>query len=119
MPIQVPPASSAPSLLAGEVVTVLTAGVVIDPYSEDVTEDWNNPTERDVTTIAPLEPRPSDEPVQDARNAVTSGWTLYLPAGDPISRRDRVRVRGSVYPVQGEPADWGVGVVVQVFGTEG
>jgi hypothetical protein len=103
----------------GETVTVLTAGSATDPYSNETAEDWGNPTERDVTTVAPLEPRPSDEPVQDARNAMTSGWTLYLPPGDPITRSNRVRVRGEVYPVQGQPADWGVGVVVQAFKTEG
>lgn len=105
--------------MQGETVTVLTAGTTTDPYSGEDTEDWDSPTERDVTTVAPLEPRPSNEPVQDARNAVTSGWTLYLPPGDPITHLNRVRVRGVVLPVQGEPADWGVGVVVQAYGTEG
>jgi hypothetical protein len=103
----------------GETVTVLTAGTKTDPYSGEPTEDWDNPTTRDVTTIAPLEPRPSQEPVQDARNAVSNGWTVYLPAGDPVSRLNRLRIRGEVYPVQGTPADWGVGIVVQAFKTEG
>lgn len=102
-----------------ETVTVLTAGTSADPYSGEPAEDWSTPSERDVTTVVPLEPRPSDEPVQDARNAVTSGWTLYLPPGDPITSRNRVRIRGRVYPVQGEPADHVVGVVVQAFGTVG
>lgn len=106
-------------MVLGETVTVLTAGTVVDPYSSKPAESWDVPTERTVTTVAPLEPRPSSEPQQDARNAVVSGWTLYLPAGDPISPRDRVRVRGEVFPVQGDPADWGVGVVVQAFRTEG
>lgn len=105
--------------MQGETVTVLTAGTTTDPYSGEPAEDWDNPTGRDVTTIAPLEPRPSDEPVADARNALVSGWTLYLPPGDPITRLNRVRVRGVEYPVQGEPADWGVGIVVQAFKTEG
>lgn len=102
-----------------ETVTVLTAGTTTDPYSGETVEDWTTPTERDVTTIAPLEPRPSSEPVQDARNALVSGWTLYLPSGDPITARNRVRVRGEEYPVQGQPADWGAGIVVQAFRTEG
>lgn len=105
--------------MQGETIAVLTAGTTTDPYSGEPAEDWDNPTGRDVTTIAPLEPRPSDEPVADARNALVSGWTLYLPPGDPITRLNRVRVRGVEYPVQGEPADWGVGVVVQAFKTEG
>ena len=106
-------------MLPGETVTVLSSGTATDPYSNELVESWEDPTERDVVTLAPAEPRPSLEPVQDALNAVVSGWTLYLPAGDPITAHDRVRVRGHVYPVQGQPADWGVGVVVQAFKTEG
>lgn len=105
--------------MRGEDIAVLTAGTATDPYSGEPVEDWRNPTERTVHTKAPPEPRPSSEPVQDARNAVVNGWTLYLPAGDPITERDRVRVRGEVYPVQGTPADWGKGVVVQAYRTEG
>lgn len=106
-------------MLPGETVTVLSSGTATDPYSAELVESWEDPTEREVVTLAPAEPRPSLEPVQDARNAVVSGWTLYLPAGDPVTAQDRVRVRGQVYPVQGQPADWGVGVVVQAFKTEG
>lgn len=102
-----------------ERVTVLSSTTVEDPYSAGPVESWEDPTERDVDLLAPPEPRPSDEPLQDARNAVTSGWTLYFPPGDPVSRLDRVRVRGHVYPVQGTPSDWGVGLVVQAFTTEG
>lgn len=114
--------------MLGELVTVITAGTITDPYSNGPVEAFElqpdqawltEPDERSVTTIAPLEPRPSDEPVEDARNSVTSGWTLYLPAGDPINRKNRVRVRGIEYPVQGEPAAWGPGVVAQAFHTEG
>lgn len=72
-------------------------------------------TTRPVTTIAPPEPRPS-EPVPNVRNAVTNGWTLYLPPGDPVTRLNRVRVRGVEYPVQGEPARWEFGVIVQAYG---
>lgn len=115
--------------MLGEVVAVLTAGTIADPYSTSSVEAWTlpagatwltKPTERKVTTLAPVEPRPSQEPAQDARNSLVSGWTLYLPAKDPITSRNRVRVRGDVYPVQGEPADWlGAGVVVQTFKTTG
>lgn len=106
--------------MIGETVIVLTGTPILDPYSGLPTGiDWATPAERAVTTTAPLEPRPSSEPVQDARNAIVSGWTLYLPAGDPITAANQVRVRGVDYPVQGEPADWGVGVVVQAFRTAG
>jgi hypothetical protein len=105
-----------------ETVTVLTAGTVTDPYSGEETESWEvAPTETDVTTLAPPEPRPSEEPVQDARNSIVDGWTLYLPLTTPaISAAQRVRVRGEVYPIQGQPAVWDdVGVVVQAFRTVG
>lgn len=109
--------------MRGETVTVLSARTVDDPYSSSPVQDWSDPAERDVETLAPPEPRPSfagDEPTQDARNALTSGFTLYLPTGDPITRKDRVRVRGDVYPVRGAPGRWAdKGVVVQVFSEEG
>lgn len=106
--------------MRGETIQVLSAGPRTDPYSQEtVYDDWDNPTPVDVVTLAPPEPRPSSEPVQDARNAVVKGWTLYLPAGTAITSSNRVRVRGVDYPVQGEPADWGRGVVVQAFKTEG
>lgn len=109
------------SVGGGEQVVVVTAGEKIDRYSQKPSPSWADADtiKRDVTTVAPLEPRPSDEPTQDARNAVTSGWTVYLPAGDPVTRLDRVRVRGVEYPVQGEPARWEHSTIVQVFRTEG
>lgn len=108
--------------MAGESVVVITAGVKLDPYSQEpVGESWADAdtSKRAVTTLVPPEPRPSDEPVQDARNAVVSGFTLYLPPGDPVSRLDRIRVRGEDYPVQGDPARWVHSTIVQVFRTKG
>lgn len=125
MPIPGPPATSATGTpLSGfplEVVTRIRAGVVSDPYSGESAESWadGDVDLLDITALAPPEPRPSSEPVQEARNAVVSGWTLYLPPGADVTSADRVSVRGRVFPVQGEPADWGVGLVVQAFTTEG
>lgn len=103
-----------------ETVVRLRAGTTTDPYSGEDVPDWGNPTEHPITTLAPAEPRPSGEPLQDARNQVTSGWTLYLPAGEDVTARDRMRVRGVVHNVLGDPADWlGAGLVVQVERVEG
>lgn len=109
----------------GETVTILTAGTVTDPYSGDESESWDNPTELNVSGVG-VEPRPSNEPVQDARNAVISGFTLYLPTGTVIGPQNRVVVRGGTYDVLGEAADWrnpftgwAPGVVVQVERTAG
>lgn len=131
MPIPVTPVAAvvSPGLVfpAGETVTVVTAGVVADPYSGESVESW---ADADVSSVevagVGVEPRPSGEPVQDARNAVTSGFTLYMPADVTVAARNRVAVRGVVYSVLGEPAvwrspftGWAPGVVVQVERTEG
>jgi hypothetical protein len=109
------------SPLATETVTRLRATAVEDPYStEETALDWSDPDETGITTLAPAEPRPSDEPVQNARNAVVDGWTLYLPEGAGVTSQDRLRVRGLDYAVLGEPASWlGAGVVVQCKRVEG
>jgi hypothetical protein len=109
----------------GETVQVLTAGTKIDPYSNEAVEDWSTPTSVDVAGVA-IEPRPSGEPLQDARNQVTSGFTLYMPPGTSITSANRVTVRGGTYNVLGDPAvwrspftGWEPGVVVQVERSEG
>lgn len=109
----------------GESVTVLTAGTVTDPYSGDASLSWDNPTELNVSGVG-VEPRPSDEPVQNARHAVVSGFTLYFPTGTVIGPQNRVVVRGGTYDVLGEAADWRnpftgwtPGLVVQVERTAG
>lgn len=108
--------------MSTETVVRVRAGAVADPYSGETALTWDEAevSKLDITTLAPPEPRPSQEPVQDARNAVVSGWTLYLPADADVTSADRMRVRGVDYPVQGAPAVWGTrGMVVQAFGTEG
>lgn len=109
----------------GETVTVLTAGTKSDPYSDDTEPDWDNPTSATVSGVA-VEPRPSQEPLQDARNATVSGFTLYMPAGTEIGSQNKVTVRGKTYDVLGDAADWRdpftgwqPGLVVQVGLTEG
>ena len=110
----------------GETVTVLTAGLEEDPYSGEFVPSWEwTPTGVDVEGVA-VESRPSGEPTQEARNAVTSGFTLYFPAGTTVGPQNRVVVRGSTYEVLGEPAEWinpftgwAPGLVVQVERVEG
>jgi hypothetical protein len=102
-------------MFGGETVIVLTGTPILDAYSGLPTgTDWTTtpPAEAPVENVL-CEPRPSSEPVQDARNAVTSGYTLYLtegmPAGSTIGPTNRVRVRGIDYDVLGEPSDWRLG----------
>lgn len=96
-------------------------GTKTDPFSQTEVLDWSlPPLEVAIVTLAPAEPRPSAEPVQQARNSVTSGWTLYLPYASDVTEHDRMRVRGVTYDVLGEPADWfSAGLVVQVEHTKG
>lgn len=112
--------------MMGETVYVLTAGSRTDPYSgEAVYDDWSNATSVTVENVL-CEPRPSGEPTQEARNAVTSGWTLYfltIPTVNPTPQ-NRIKVRGVIYEVDGEAADWRLsgwtpGLIVQTKLTEG
>lgn len=95
-------------MLTGESVEVLTGTPTVDPYSgEDGPVSWTNPTVVVIHDVL-CEPRPSGEPAQEGRNAVTSGFTCYfqvVPAVVP-SPANRLRVRGVDYEVLGEPADW-------------
>lgn len=105
-----------------ETVTRLRpGGTRVDRYAATAEPDWTLPMlEHDIVTLAPAEPRASSEPVQEARNSVTSGWVLYLPAGADVTAQDRFRVRGQVYAVVGEPAAWAdAGIVVQLEITKG
>lgn len=111
-------------MLLGETVIVLTGTPVTDPYSGETTgTSWTTPTQVSVEGVL-CEPRPSAEPVADARNSVTSGYTLYMPAGTTITPANRVRVRGLDYDVLGEASDWRLGswrpgLVVQTSRTAG
>jgi hypothetical protein len=104
---------------ATETVTRQRATTRTDRYGQ-TTLDWTAPATASITTLAPAEPRPSSEPVQDARNSVTDGWTLYLPEGSDVTPADRMVVRGDTHFVIGEPSSWlGAGLVVQTSRTEG
>lgn len=100
--------------MRGETVIVLTGTPILDAYSGLPTgTDWTTtpPSEVPVDNVL-CEPRPSSEPVQDARNAVTSGFTLYVQTRlvmPVIVPTNRVRVRGVDYDVLGEPSDWRMG----------
>ena len=108
--------------MSGETVIVLTGTPIVDPYSGATTgTSWATPTQVSVPNVL-CEPRPSGEPVQDARNSVTSGYTLYIrkrPVMPIIAPTNRIRVRGIDHDVLGEVADWhlgqfgGLGIQVQ------
>lgn len=88
----------------GETVDVLSPATSTDRYN-NTAEDWTTPTSTAIDGVA-VEPRPSAEDHRDGRNAVTSGFTLYVPAGSAITAKNRIRVRGDIYAVDGDPAEW-------------
>lgn len=44
---------------------------------------------------------------QQARDTVIVGFTVYAPPGTDWLTTDRVRIRGEVCEITGEPGDWG------------
>lgn len=91
---------------SGETITRIRGIAVLDPYSNEETGlSWESAPETPIPNVG-VEPRPSTEPVQDARNAVTSGYTLYMKTGVDLTPADKVRIRGTVYDIDGEVADW-------------
>jgi hypothetical protein len=80
-------------------VDVITAGTVTDVYG-DPQPDWTTATE--ISTVGWLAQASSIE-VLDGRDATSSTLTLTLPAGTPVTARDRVRIDGRLYELDGEP----------------
>lgn len=92
-----------------------------DRYSGETVPDWESDLdELPIETLAPAAPTGSSEPAGAARDAVVSGWVLYLPEDADVTSVDRVRVRGLTYMVTGKPAAWaGAGLVVTCEIVEG
>jgi len=89
----------------GETVTRLRATLVVDPYSGEATEeDWSSPDEVDY--IAGVGPGGSAEPLSADRRSVESDYDVFLPPGADVTARDRLRIRGRVCQVDGDPFDW-------------
>lgn len=90
----------------GEPVTRLRGTPVLDPYSQEVTGlSWDGPPELPIPGCG-IEPRPSSEPTQDARNSVVSGYTVYADFDADVTPADRLRIRGVVYEIEGDIGEW-------------
>jgi hypothetical protein len=87
------------------------------PYGETVVrirsagrDQFGDPTGPAVPDLSipgcAVAPRQAGEQIGQGRIAVTSGLTLYVPPGPDILPSDRIEVRGVVYEVEGEPAEW-------------
>lgn len=70
---------------------------------------YGNPEYTDEETAvdgAAFAPGGTSEPVEVGRTPEISAPTLYFKSRPDFRADDRVRVRGLVYMVQGDPADW-------------
>ena len=66
---------------------------------------WSWPDEVPVAG-AKVAPAAGEETGEPAREAVTVGLKVMLPAGVRIAPVDRMKVRGAIYHVIGEPGVW-------------
>lgn len=86
----------------GETITIVRPGAPTqDDYGNDVPDA---PAETSVAGCA-VWPRTSGEDVQ-ARLQVTEGLNVIAPYGTDVQPHDRVRVRGVLYDVDGDPGEW-------------
>jgi len=53
-----------------------------------------------------FDPGASQEVYEPGRNPVTTAPRVFAPVGTVVTARSRVTVRGKVYLVDGEPAEW-------------
>lgn len=88
-----------------ESVTVLHPGTRTDGYGDDQ-PSWepDDITQEDVATRG-VEPMSSTED-NDGRQAVITGFRVYLEQGAQVGADDRIVLRGTEYDVDGRPADW-------------
>lgn len=92
--------------MQGETVVRLRAKTKNSRYSNQAGTqlDWTQPpAEKPMATLAPAQPIASTESTEVARDAVTSGYRLYLAECEDFTALDRVRVRGEVHQVHGRP----------------
>lgn len=110
----------------GETVTRLRAIPTFDRFSgEGIGEDWSTPDELAITGCG-FDPGSSNEPLEQARDAVITRPTVYAPAGSDVRAADRLVVRGRTWLVDGDPADyvnpftgWAAGLVVNLKAVSG
>lgn len=113
------------AVVSGEAIVVIRDGAPTgakDRYGRDVLG-------LDVETTSTgwaFAPAGSSEPVAVGRTEVITLDTLYRRGTADITAADRVRVRGAVREVEGDPADWVhyysgrfLGVVVRLKTVEG
>jgi hypothetical protein len=92
----------------GETVTLLRTG------PSPGRDERGNPIPGQVTetavkgcVVAPREAAPQvGGAEQQSRDTVITGYTVYAPSGTDVLTTDRVRIRGVICEITGEPGDW-------------
>ena len=93
----------------GETVTIIRESPGgFDAYGDPITSTSTEIAVDDVKVA----PRTSAEPTDRGNEGVIVGWQLFAPIGTVAYYTDAVRVRGVVCRVDGEIADWPMGVVI-------
>lgn len=81
-------------------VTIVRAGSGTDRYGNE-SLDWSAASSW--VTKGWLA-RVDESEDQDGRDALISGWRLFLPVGTDVDGRDRVVIDGTTYELDGPPA---------------
>jgi hypothetical protein len=90
----------------GETITLLrTSTTGTDDYGNDVLTDVELPV-RHVAVWPRSASSTSNGESSGEHSTVIAGLSLLVPPGVAIKATDRVRVRGEIYEVEGEPGHW-------------
>lgn len=93
----------------GETVTILRAGA--SPGRDPRGQPIPGPTTEIPVKGCVVTPRESAPQVggaeQQGRDTVITGWTVYAPPSSDVRTTDRVRIRGEICQITGQPGDWG------------
>ena len=85
--------------------------VELSVYAEGAEDDHGNEIESWAAPVTVkgcgFDPGTTDEVYSPGRDAVITTPKLYMPAGAPLpGARDRIAVRGRIYEVSGDAAEW-------------
>lgn len=96
-------------MFGSQIVTRLRAMLTTDEYHNDV-EDWRTPN---TATIAGCSVQPSGgSQYTDAREAVTTLFTVWAPVDADVLDTDRIRFMGTDYDIDGSVDRWQVGTAL-------
>lgn len=87
-----------------ETVTRQRPGTTTD-RDRNTVESWASPSTA-TYTVRGVEPVSSTEDNSEGRQAVITGYRLYLDSDADFLPGDRAVLRGTTYDVDGTPADW-------------